>query len=176
MGNTAKTFSDVCGFLFNGKRRFLSRIDTVEGEYLFNLARGIENPTVVEIGRFMGGTTFLLAHATEGRVISIDNFSGWQWGPMTDRYLKAVLPREVELVIADSKTFKNDELNVDVLFFDGDHSFEGLRKDFEHWHPRVKRPGHILFHDCNLLSVKRFVDSLKLNLVCEVFSTRHYTV
>jgi predicted O-methyltransferase YrrM len=36
---------------------------------------------------------------------------------------------------------------LDVLFIDGDHSYEGVKKDFELWSPLVRPGGIILFHD-----------------------------
>jgi predicted O-methyltransferase YrrM len=36
---------------------------------------------------------------------------------------------------------------VDFLFIDGDHSLEGVKKDFEMYSPLVRRGGIIVFHD-----------------------------
>ena len=36
---------------------------------------------------------------------------------------------------------------IDVLFIDGDHSYEGVKKDFELYEPLVKKGGLICFHD-----------------------------
>jgi hypothetical protein len=36
---------------------------------------------------------------------------------------------------------------VDFLFIDGDHSYEGVKKDFEMYSPLVKSGGLIAFHD-----------------------------
>jgi predicted O-methyltransferase YrrM len=36
---------------------------------------------------------------------------------------------------------------VDFLFIDGDHSYEGVKKDFEMYSPLVKKGGIIVFHD-----------------------------
>lgn len=38
---------------------------------------------------------------------------------------------------------------IDVLFIDGDHSYEGCKRDIEAWVPFVKEGGTILFHDCD---------------------------
>jgi len=36
---------------------------------------------------------------------------------------------------------------LDFLFIDGDHSYEGVKKDFEMYSPLVKKEGIIAFHD-----------------------------
>jgi predicted O-methyltransferase YrrM len=36
---------------------------------------------------------------------------------------------------------------VDFLFIDADHSYEGVKKDFEMYSPLVRKGGIIAFHD-----------------------------
>jgi predicted O-methyltransferase YrrM len=36
---------------------------------------------------------------------------------------------------------------LDFLFIDGDHSYEGVRKDFEMYSPLVRGSGLVAFHD-----------------------------
>lgn len=42
---------------------------------------------------------------------------------------------------------------IDVLFIDGDHSFEGVTRDVEAWVPHVKPGGLVMFHDTGLEEV-----------------------
>lgn len=42
------------------------------------------------------------------------------------------------------KDWKQD---IDVIFIDGDHRYEEVKKDFIDWLPFVKKDGFILFHD-----------------------------
>ena len=44
---------------------------------------------------------------------------------------------------------------IDLLFIDGDHTYEGVRRDIRAWCPKAKT---ILFHDYDQDSVKRAVD------------------
>jgi predicted O-methyltransferase YrrM len=37
--------------------------------------------------------------------------------------------------------------NLDLLFIDGDHTYEGVKKDYENFSPLVKSGGMIAFHD-----------------------------
>ena len=36
---------------------------------------------------------------------------------------------------------------IDVLFIDGDHTYHGVKKDFEMYEPLVEKDGIIIFHD-----------------------------
>ncbi len=48
--------------------------------------------------------------------------------------------------IDELKKILNDE-PLDFLFIDGDHSYEGVKADFENYSPLVKPGGLIAFHD-----------------------------
>ncbi len=41
------------------------------------------------------------------------------------------------------------QLPIDVLFIDGDHAYEGVKKDIISWFPHVKSGGTIMFDDFN---------------------------
>ena len=50
---------------------------------------------------------------------------------------------------------------IDFLWIDGDHSYEGVKKDIYHWTPLVKKGGFICFHDYrDAPRVKKAVDEL----------------
>lgn len=38
---------------------------------------------------------------------------------------------------------------IDVLFIDGDHTYEGCKADIEAWHLHMKKGSVMLFHDCD---------------------------
>lgn len=46
-----------------------------------------------------------------------------------------------------SKTSKQRRWN--YIYIDGDHSYEGVKRDFELYFPRLKKNGYIVFHDIN---------------------------
>jgi len=66
----------------------------------------------------------------------------------------------------DSTKFKLDK-KVDVIFIDGDHTYEGCKADIDNWYPQMAEGGVMLFHDCDETSpgvvqaVKEFVDEHK---------------
>ena len=123
------------------------RMDPWEMEYLFMLAsratRGI-----VEIGRKKGGSLFVLAGANKAvPIYSVDI------KPRNDARLRSVFQRHqignnVELIVGDSQTVKYPQIGeIDLLFVDGDHTYEGCLRDLENWWPNVATGGHIVVHD-----------------------------
>ncbi|MEM5875171.1 MAG: class I SAM-dependent methyltransferase [Candidatus Aenigmatarchaeota archaeon] len=133
-----------------------------EIEKLLNILSKKKPKTILEIGTANGGTLFLwcrIAHKT-GKIISIDlpggKFGGgypkWKF-PLYKSF--ATGKQKVYLIRDDShnkQSFKkiirilNGE-KLDFLFIDGDHTYEGVRKDFEMYSPLVKKGGIIAFHD-----------------------------
>jgi predicted O-methyltransferase YrrM len=125
-----------------------------EGAYLYRLVRELQPEAIVEIGRFRGGSTFLLAAATESGVVHSYDLAMRQGrdGTELDRQLTAALERyglsdRVRLHVEDSRTAAPPSTSIDLLFIDGDHREEAVRADFEHWSPLVRAGGHVLFHD-----------------------------
>lgn len=48
-----------------------------------------------------------------------------------------------------NEAVKDWKLPIDVLFIDGDHTYEGCADDFNNFAPFVKVGGIIFFHDCD---------------------------
>jgi len=110
---------------------------------------------VLEIGTSYGGILFLLAWASsdDARVLSLD---------VRDlryrlRFYRSFGRRkqEVHVVLSDSsleetrtvvRSFFHDK-PLDLPFIDGDHSYSGVRRDYELYAPLVRRGGPIALHD-----------------------------
>lgn len=145
-----KGFEDCVGLLSsNVLNHFAARLMLGEASHLFATVRGLEGtPRVVEIGRYRGGTAFLLA-AAGGDVLSIDIDEQLR---ESDKSLRSALSRlglegKVELVFADSSTHPIEAGSIDLVFVDGDHSYEGVSRDVAHWVPALRRGGILLLHD-----------------------------
>lgn len=41
---------------------------------------------------------------------------------------------------------------INVIFIDGDHTYEGCKADIDNWYPQMAPKGVILFHDCDASS------------------------
>jgi cephalosporin hydroxylase len=118
--------------------------------------------TVLEIGTANGGTLFLLTRvaAPDATIVSLD-LPGGDWGggysekriPLYEAF--ALPEQRLCLLREDSHTPQAlDHVKhafsgrtIDFLFIDGDHSYEGVRSDFEMYAPLVTPGGYIAFHD-----------------------------
>ena len=119
-----------------------------EAQYLFILASRAKLG-IVETGRFHGGSTFMLAWANrQVPIYSVDI------EPQNDILLKSYFDQynvgdNVDLIVGDSQHTKYSQVGlVDLLFIDGDHSYEGCSADLENWYPNLEVGGHIVLHDC----------------------------
>lgn len=122
--------------------------------------------TVLEIGLgYYGGTHMVWRHIFD-RVITIDN----SYGLITKFKLTEWLDSRSTLLCGDSKDPQTLEKvrtispYVDMLFIDGDHTYEGVAADWSLYHRLVRPGGLIAFHDsvCRVESfgVARFLDDL----------------
>jgi predicted O-methyltransferase YrrM len=149
------TFNDCAGLVRPGQ---------VESEVseLLEIINRMKPKVILEIGTANGGTLFLFSHtAPEGAtIISVDlpggRFGGGYPAWRTLLYKSFALPgQRICLLRADSH--KADTLDqvkaildgreIDFLFIDGDHTYEGVKRDFEMYSPLVKKVGIVAFHD-----------------------------
>jgi predicted O-methyltransferase YrrM len=157
-----RSFDDLA-FLFSSTRanNGIAGLSFVEGALLYRLARDVGG-TIVETGRYKGGSTLILAAGlTHGRIYSIDPHvkfdvmnARWQLSPTDDpdEPLRSALRRygledSVELIVEDSRIAALPPEPYDVVFIDGDHSYEGARSDFDRFATRLRAGGHVLLHD-----------------------------
>jgi cephalosporin hydroxylase len=118
--------------------------------------------TVMEIGTASGGTLFTLTRVArpDATIVSLD-LPGGKWGggyaeKRVPLYEAFALPGQtLRLLREDSHQPEALEhvkqafggRTIDFLFIDGDHSYEGVRSDFEMYSPLVTPGGYIGFHD-----------------------------
>lgn len=122
-----------------------------------------EKPKIIlEIGTNIGGNLFLFSQiaASNAVIISVD-LPGGRFGGGYPRWripiFKMFLKKKQKLFLIrsdshDPKTKRrvNSILRgrkIDFLFIDGDHTYEGVKQDFEVFSPMVKENGLIAFHD-----------------------------
>lgn len=134
---------------------------------------------VLEIGSFFGGTLYYWTKGAKrlNKLVSVD----LPIGPGDGRFNQMVESKKLwldwmgnvndfvlisgdshsPLIIEDAaKCFPNKD--VDFLFIDGDHSYNGVRADFENYSGFVRSGGLVVFHDSiGIPDVRRYVDEIK---------------
>jgi len=139
------------------------------------------NPSrVLEIGTATGGTLYLWTRLAQpdATIVSVDlpggNFGGGYSRLRTPVYRRFARPKQkLFLLRADSheggtlaeveRLFQGSP--IDLLFIDGDHTYEGVKQDWEMYSPLVREGGLVVFHDVagnyGDTQVKRHWDSIK---------------
>ena len=116
--------------------------------------------TIVEIGAGKGGmlAAFCAVAGEDATIVSVDLEGGPFGGGASDAQLRSranVKPRQkLHLVRGDSldpaireRTASLTPKGVDVLFVDGDHSYDGVSGDFRMYSRLVVPGGIVAFHD-----------------------------
>lgn len=133
---------------------------------------GLKCRNILEIGSYFGGTFYTLCKLShpDGLKISIDYpFSEDQAKKLikTNTHQKMkTFAENIHIITTDSHLEETkDSLSVilgdeklDFLFIDGDHSYKGVKQDFEMYSPFVKKGGYIGFHDINDRQVHKNLD------------------
>jgi GT2 family glycosyltransferase/predicted O-methyltransferase YrrM len=118
---------------------------------------------LLEIGTANGGTLFLLCNmaSPDATVISIDMPGGKFGGDLYQNWKTPIYEsfrkdrQRIHLLRDDShksNTFNEikkilDSEKLDFLLIDGDHTYDGVRRDFEMYSHLIKNGGIICFHD-----------------------------
>lgn len=116
---------------------------------LSDFLKGNNIKKVLEIGSANGGTAAYWANMVgdDGVVYSVDI------APADKCYKGTEYEKQIIEMIGDShdQTFKQEIYDkvgkVDMLFIDGDHSYEGVKDDFNSFAHLVRDNGFIIFHD-----------------------------
>ena len=116
----------------------------------------------LEIGTNYGGTLFLLCALSppNAEIISLDLPFGQFGGGYPSRKIPLYrqFPKngqQLHLLRADSHAAETKErvvailggAQLDYLFLDGDHTYDGVTRDFEMYAPLVRSGGIVAFHD-----------------------------
>lgn len=128
-----------------------------EQDYLYALAQQLPAAAViVEIGGEYGMSASIFSKgAPSARIYSIDIRYDGPVGAIHDSNLTdASLGQNVVRIAANSQIQdtvtvfqKRERAAIDLLFIDGDHSFQGALNDLTLWAPLVKPNGFMVLHD-----------------------------
>lgn len=124
---------------------------------LLRIFKELKPRYIVEIGTAYGGTLFCFCKLAEddATIISIDlpgGYSDWK-----DPIYHAFAKENQKLFLLKEDSHKQETLEkvrkllngnkLDFLFIDADHTYEGVKKDFEMYSSLVRKGGIIVFHD-----------------------------
>jgi predicted O-methyltransferase YrrM len=118
---------------------------------------------IVEIGVFEGRTTRILAERADADAViyGIDPFFsgrlGISWGERIARSYNGRHLTSGKLQLVAKYSTEVDGVvptPIDLVFIDGDHSLEGITKDWAYWTERLKPGGIIALHDTLLTPEK----------------------
>ncbi len=154
---------------------------------LYGLCRSMKPSVCVEIGSARGKSAWLVGKALKengsGRLYAIDPHirTNWNDSESVDTYelMRVNLERlGVQDVVTIVRKTSIEALAgwsepIDLMFIDGDHSYEGVKADWEGFKPFMKSFGLVIFHDTLWelkpdprlyradMGVPRFVDDLR---------------
>jgi MMP 1-O-methyltransferase len=145
-----------------------------EGWLLFQLAKRCRNGVIVEIGSWQGRSTVWLGLGTQAsrrlKVYAIDPHVGSEESRRGGRRVETfekfkknidragLIDTIVPIVEMAENARKDFNRPISLLFIDGAHDYESVKKDYELWAPLVVEGGHIVFHDTQWEGVKKVCD------------------
>lgn len=172
MRNPLKRFLDL--------NRRLKEIDRQEGLFglnegrlVYKIARSLnDHSVIVEIGAYKGKSTCFIAEGLRGKNSKLYSIDTWfnDGGMRQARadtfpdFLKNISPCRDKIIPLRGFSFEIRrswpfERKIDFLWIDGDHSYQGVKRDIEDWLPLVKNNCFVCFHDYrDEAGVKRAVD------------------
>ncbi len=136
---------------------------------MYSAARDVDPKVILEIGTENGGTArfWETLLTSDGLLITVDenrhqfetpgfcDFSEARASVVFLQEVNSQSPTTVQEVVdlLDGRT-------VDFLYIDADHSYEGVKKDFQNYSPLVRSGGVIGFHDSNHPPVRKLLDEI----------------
>lgn len=133
------------------------------------------NCNFVEIGSYFGRSSVVLgmvARKNNCHLTCVDIFKEIPSGldsskQVKQEFIKNMADANAKYTLMEMLSAEASKLyqkSIDLLFIDGDHSYEGVKEDIRLWLPKVKFGGFVLFHDYVGMhaGVKRAVDETAL--------------
>lgn len=138
---------------------------TEHGEFFESLIKLNKCKSIVEIGVAWASTTRYLCRAAQATGGFVNGYDIWgeygenrKWKPFTtrdkcDELLRSGGFDNFELTQVDSQSpgfkdfFDSRHNSIDFAFIDGDHSYKGVKSDFDIVYPHLAQKGIIALHD-----------------------------
>jgi predicted O-methyltransferase YrrM len=157
------TIDSAIRFSFDGLGGLIAPVQSAwELTKLAEVVHVLRPRIVLEIGTARGGTLFTFSRLaeTDATIISID-LPGGDFGDGYPQWKESIYKKfasrtqNIHLLRADSHSDETVAAlekilmgrEIDFLFIDGDHTYEGVAKDYANYAPLVRNGGVIGFHD-----------------------------
>lgn len=156
-----------------GHRANLEKFDLGYGWVHYGLIRQLKPIRVLCVGSRHGYIPAILAQACKdnkkGRVDFVDagfgegdenHWSGvgfWKTEKGQSTFKKFGLKNYLKLFVMTTDDFKNKlrkNIEYDYIYIDGDHSFSGVKRDFNLFWPILRKGGFMAFHDVSVVGTK----------------------
>jgi predicted O-methyltransferase YrrM len=187
ISNRVSKFGEVISHAKAERIRFAS--GTGDASYLlYGIAKALKPEICVEIGSARGRSACYIGMALKenglGRLYAIDPHTVTDWNDSESVNSFETMKRNLDIVgVSDRVEILRDRSEVvatgwsreiDMIFIDGDHTYEGVRRDWELFAPHIREFGVAVFHDTlwelaertkytrSDMGVPRFVDELRM--------------
>lgn len=173
---------------FNYILKLNPRVTSFHEQVSLSVLSAVKNGNIIEIGCYLCYSTIMMASAFKNsnrKIYAVDMFHrerGWGNGGTDDHIFekysqmefakKAIYDCELSNSIVLKKGRSEDVVeellnipNVDMIFIDGDHSYEGCFNDLTCYHSILNSGGFLIAHDyvcMNWPGVKKAVDEFLL--------------
>lgn len=128
---------------------------------LYGLCRSMKPSVCVEIGSARGKSACFVGMALKengsGRLYAIDPHTDTNWNDINSEATYEAIQNTVEHLDikqfvtivrkTSSEALQDWSEEIDLLFIDGDHSYEGVKADWKGFRPFMKPFGLVVFHD-----------------------------
>ncbi len=135
-----------------------------EGKLLFDLAKNTKTDSIVEIGSWKGKSTVCLGLGSkEGsgiKIYAIDPHTGslehqnefkgnvWTFDIFKENVRRSGIEDMIVPIVKPSgEAVKDFNQEVSLIFIDGAHEYDAVKKDFEDWISKIVDGGVVAFHD-----------------------------
>jgi predicted O-methyltransferase YrrM len=128
---------------------------------LYGLARALKPSVAVEIGSARGKSACYVGRALKengtGKLYAIDPHMPTDWNDIDSVDTLAVMRRNIKALGVENQVEIVRDVSesaaaswtrpIDLLFIDGDHSYAGVKRDWDLFSPHVTPFGVVVFHD-----------------------------
>lgn len=160
-------------------------------EWAYDLVKNRRPKKIVELGSYLGCSTFAFAQACKDNhipceIYAIDSWAGDENSGFYDERIYEEFSRAFQENYKFEKLFMMrlmfdqavehfPKKDIDILHIDGLHTYEAVKHDFNTWKPKVRKGGIILMHDINVegFGVKDFWKEVKNRCKTEEFLNKN---